>query len=105
MLDTIASYNETLHSTSRCTKQKSSEDSAMLLHKRLGHISKQQIERLVSDGILPSLDLADFQVCIKCIKGKQTNIRRLGANRCSDILELIHTDICRSFLTASWNGQ
>ena len=57
------------------------------------------------DGILPSLDLADFQVCIECIKGKQTNVRRLGANRCSDVLELIYTDICGPFHTEFWNGQ
>ena len=27
------------------------------------------------------------------------------ANRCDDVLELIHTDICGPFLTPSWNGQ
>ena len=57
------------------------------------------------DEILPSLDSVDFQVCIKCIKGKQTNVRRLGTNRSSDILELIHKDICGPFPMASWNGQ
>ena len=77
----------------------------MLWHKRLGHISKQRIERLVSDGILDSLDLRDFKVCIECIKGKQTNVRKLSANRSSNVLELIHTDICGPFPTASWNGQ
>ena len=59
----------------------------------------------MSDGILDPLDLTEFQVCIECIKGKQTNVRRLGANICSDVLELIHTDICGPFPTASWNGQ
>ena len=42
----------------------------MLWHKCLGHISKQRIERLMSDEILLSLDLADFQVCIEYIKEK-----------------------------------
>ena len=41
LLNIIASHNETLHSTSKCTKRKSSEASAILWHKRLGHISKQ----------------------------------------------------------------
>ena len=77
----------------------------MLWNRRLGHISKQRIESLVSDGILGPLDLADFTVCIECIKGKQTNVRKLSANRSSSVLELIHTDICGPFLTASWNGQ
>ena len=30
--------------------------------------------------------------------------RKLGANRCTNVLELIHTDICGSFSIASWNG-
>ena len=51
------------------------ENSSMLWHRRLGHISNQHIQRLVSEGILDPLDFSDFQVCIECIKGKQTNIR------------------------------
>ena len=57
------------------------------------------------DGIFHSLDSADFQVCIEYIKGKQTNVKRIGTNRCSDVLELIYTNICGPFPTASWNGQ
>ena len=59
----------------------------------------------MSDRILDPLDFIDFDVCVNCIKGKQKNIRILGANRTSDILELIHTDIYGSFPTAYWNGQ
>ena len=59
----------------------------------------------MSAEILDSLDLIYFEVCIECIKGKQTNIKKLGANRCSDVLELIHTNICGPLPTASWNGQ
>ena len=32
-------------------------------------------------------------------------MRKKNANRCSDVLELIHTDICGPFPTPSWNGQ
>ena len=49
--------------------------------------------------------MSDFQVCIECIKGKQTNLRKNDANRCGDVLELIHTNICGPFPTSSWNGQ
>jgi len=104
MLDSFTSFNKILLSDSCGTKRKLNENSATLWHKRLGHISKQRIQRLVSDGILDSLDLNNFKVCVECVKGKQTNIRKLGANRCSDVLELIHTDICGPFPTASWNG-
>ena len=77
----------------------------MLCHKRLSHISKQRIQRLVSKRILDSLNFLDLKICIKCIKGKQTNVRKIGANKSSSVLELIHTDICGSFPMTSWNGQ
>jgi hypothetical protein len=106
LLDTIASYNEVFHVESRGTKRKlNNENSAKLWHKHLGHISKARVERLVSDGILDSLDFTDFDICIECIKGKQTKTKRLGANRTSDVIELIHIDICGSFPTVSWNCQ
>jgi len=38
-------------------------------------------------------------------KGKQTKHKRLGANRSSSVLELIHTDIFGPFPTTSWNDQ
>ncbi|RZC02438.1 Retrovirus-related Pol polyprotein from transposon TNT 1-94 [Glycine soja] len=100
-----SSYNEILQISSHGTKRKLNENSATLWHKHLGHISKQRIQRLVLDEILDPLDLSDFEVCIECIKGKQTNIRKLGAKRAKDVLELVHTDICGPFPTTSWNGQ
>ncbi|KAL6339865.1 hypothetical protein AAG906_034953 [Vitis piasezkii] len=82
LLETVSSYNETLHVESRGTKRKLNKDSsASLWHKRLGHISKSRVKRLVSDGILDSLDFSDFDIC------------KLGANRATNVLELIHTDI------------
>ncbi|RVW23725.1 Retrovirus-related Pol polyprotein from transposon TNT 1-94 [Vitis vinifera] len=64
---------------------------------RLGHISNQHIQRLVSEGILDPLDFLDFQVYIECIKGKQTNMKKNDANStfiddysCYDYLYLIH---------------
>ena len=106
MLDTIASYHETLQLSTQGVKRKlTDENSSSLWHKRLGLISKRRIERLVSDGILDSLDFADFEICTICIKGKQTNTRRFGANRATNVLQLIHTNICGPFPTVSWNDQ
>ena len=98
--------NVTLHSSNYGIKRKlKNENSSMLWHKPLGHISNQRIQRLVSEGIFDLLDFSYFQVCIECIKGKQRNMRKKDANKCSDVLELIHTDICGPFSTPSWNGQ
>ena len=58
MLDTVASYHETLQLSTQGVKRKlTDENSSSLWHKRLGHISKRRIERLVSDEILDSLIL------------------------------------------------
>ena len=78
LLHTVTSYNESLHVG---MKRKLNENSAGLWHRRLGHISRNRIERLVSNGILESLDFSDLQICVECIKGKQTNIRKLSAIR------------------------
>ncbi|RVW82676.1 Retrovirus-related Pol polyprotein from transposon TNT 1-94 [Vitis vinifera] len=70
------------------------DDSSTLWHRRLGHISIDRIKRLVNDGVLSTLDFTDFETCVDCIKGKQTNKSKRGATRSSTILEIIHTDIC-----------
>ena len=46
------------------------EDSSMLRHQRLGHISIERLRILVKDGVLNTLDLTDFHTCMGYIKGK-----------------------------------
>ena len=76
MLDIIDSYYETFHVSSRGTKIKlTNENSATLWHKRLGHISKNRIERFVSDEILDSLDLTNFIIFVECIKESKQRTR------------------------------
>ena len=40
------------------------------------------------------LDFADFDTCIDYIKGKQTTKFKKGTKRSTDVLEIIHSDIC-----------
>ena len=102
----VSHIDESLHASNCCTKHKlTGENSSMFWHKCLEHISRQRIQRLVSKGILDSLNFSELKICIECIKGKQTNVRKIGANRSSSVLELIHTDIYGPFPTTSWNGQ
>ncbi|KAL0453457.1 UNVERIFIED_CONTAM: hypothetical protein Slati_1323800 [Sesamum latifolium] len=54
------------------------EDSSVLWHRRLGHISIERIKKLVNDGVLNTLDFTDFNTCVDCIKGKQTNVSKKG---------------------------
>jgi transposase InsO family protein len=80
-------------------------DSPNLWHKRLCHISKERINTLCKQSILPPLDLNALEdVCINCVKGKLTNLRKKGAIRSSNLLELIHTDICGPFPNPTHDG-
>ena len=73
----VSHINESFHASNCGTKHKlTDENSSMLWHKCLGHISKQMMQRLVSKEILDSLDFANFKICIDCIKGKKTNIKK-----------------------------
>ena len=90
----ISLQNNSLHvhiGTKRCNIN---EDYSMLWHWRLGHISIDRIKRLVKDGVLSTLDYTDLETCVDCIKEKQTNKSKKNANRSSNILEIIHIDIC-----------
>lgn len=44
------------------------------------------------------------EVCIECIKGKLTNLRKKCAMGRKGVLELIHRDICRPFPTPTHEG-
>jgi len=70
------------------------EESSMLWHHRLKHISIEKIKRLVNEEELSTLDFADFETCVDYIKGKQTNKSKKGAKRSSNLLEIVHTNIC-----------
>ena len=84
----------TLHSNVGSKRGLINENSSILWHRRLGHISRERIERLVNERILQNLDFTDFHVCVDCIKGKKTKHTKKGATRSNELLEIIHTDIC-----------
>ena len=74
-----------MHKYSR-KQNRVNENSSILWHKRLGHISRERMERLVKDGILVSLDFFDFNFCVGCIKGKYTKIKKNDAIRATKLL-------------------
>ncbi|GJX36332.1 retrovirus-related pol polyprotein from transposon TNT 1-94 [Tanacetum coccineum] len=86
-------------------RSKVNESSAFLWDKRLSHISKERLQRLVKNEILRNLDFTDFGLCVECIMGKQTKHNKKGATRSNNPLEIIHTNICRPFDTPSFTGE
>jgi len=73
----------TLHHNVGTKRGLVNECSVYLWHKHLGHISKETMARLVKNEILPNLDFTDMNVCVDCIKGKQTKHTKKGATRSS----------------------
>ena len=95
----------TLHHNVGTKRNLINESSSYLWHKRLGHISKERMKRLMKDGIFPNLDFTDLDVCVDCIKGKQTKHTKKGATRSGKLLEIVHTDICGSFDSPSFGKE
>jgi hypothetical protein len=56
------------------------------------------IERLIKDDIFIPLDFFNSDYCIDCIKEKYAKqVKKSEAKRSTEILEIIHTDICGPF--------
>ena len=94
-----------VHQNIRIKRSMANENSTYLWHKRLGHVSKERLQRLVKNEILPNLDFADLRLCVDCIKGKQTKHNKKRAIRSTQLLEIIHTYICGPFDTPSFGGE
>jgi hypothetical protein len=66
-------------------------------HCRLGHINEKRIEKFYKDGLLSSFNFESFDTCQSCLFGKMTKTPFTGqSERASDLLELVHTDLCGS---------
>ena len=66
-----------------------------LWHCRLGHVNEKRISKLHKDGYLDSFDYESFETCESCLLGKMTKTPFTGkGERASDLLGLIHTDVC-----------
>ena len=88
-----------------CKRARMNLSSSMLWHKRLGHISRQRLERLVRDGVLSNLDFSDFETCVVCLKGNMiTKTIKKKIDRCGSTLDLIHTYICGPLTPTALGG-
>ena len=77
-------------------RYKVDNDSATYLwHYCLGHIGVKCMKKLHADGLLESLDYESFYTCEPCLMGKMTKTPfSRTMERATDLLEIIHTDIC-----------
>jgi hypothetical protein len=74
-------------------------------HCRLGHISKKRMKKLHEDGLLSSFDFESYETCESCLLGKMTKMPFTGfPERASDLLVLIHTDVCGPMSSTARGG-
>ena len=74
-------------------------------HCRLGHVNEKRILQLHQDGLIHSFDLESFETCESCLLGKMTKAPfSEHSERASDILGLIHTDVCGPISSISRGG-
>ncbi|KAE8686785.1 cytochrome c bioproteinsis protein CCS1 [Hibiscus syriacus] len=78
-----------------------SSDSAMLWHKKLGHMSEQGMKVLVEQKLLPSLTKVSLPLCEHCITSKQHRLKFNTSNsRGKSVLELVHSDVWQAPVTS-----
>ena len=83
------------HNTYYSISVASTEIGAALWHHRLGHMSEKGIQILHSRKLLPNLKQVSLELCENCVYGKQKRVRflRVGKQKKSENLELVHTDV------------
>nr|GEV03140.1 retrotransposon protein, putative, Ty1-copia subclass [Tanacetum cinerariifolium] len=97
------------HFNSICTvsnkRAKHNLDSTYLWSCRLAHISKKHIEKLQHDGLLKSTDEESFDKYVSCLSSKMmTKPFSHRTERATDLLGIIHIDVCGPFRHVSRQG-
>ena len=68
-------------------------------------LSEKRMNKLHADGILNSFDFESYETCEACLIGKMTKSPFNGSpERASDLLELIHSDVCGPMSTTARGG-
>ena len=63
-------------------------------HAKLCHVNKRLIKNMSNLGLIPNISLNDFEKCESCSQAKISKKPHKSVIRDTEILELIHTDIC-----------
>ncbi|GJZ48463.1 retrotransposon protein, putative, ty1-copia subclass, partial [Tanacetum coccineum] len=104
MNDNVSKYNNnSIFSINK--KRKLDLNSSYLWHCRLAHIGKTRMQKLQREGLLESINDGSYDKCESCISGKMTK-KPFNNNieRATDLLGLIHTDVCGPFRHVSRKG-
>ena len=93
--------------TTQNTKKRNASgmNDSYLWHCRLGHISKNRLDKLHKDGLIDPYSYETYDTCHSCIKGKMTKTPFIGKGaRVEELLGLIHSDVCGPMSTHARGG-
>ena len=94
-----------LHIDSNKKVKSNDTNQTYLWHCRLGHINEKRVQKLHRDGLLDKFDFQTYDVCEACLMGKMTKSPFPGkGERASDLLGLVHTDVCGPMSTTARGG-
>ena len=68
-------------------------------HQRLGDVNFYSIKKLMNLNMIPKSDIAHQNTCEICVEAKMTRKSFKTIDRDSNLLELIHSDVCDSGIT------
>jgi GAG-pre-integrase domain len=84
----------------------SHENMTFMWHCRFGHINKKHIKKLHEVGFLGNFNIETINACKSCLRGKMTKeLFSKKGQRTSDLLALIHTDVCGPMSTYTRNSD
>ena len=75
----------------------SQEETTMMWHRRLGHMSERGLKVLAERNLIPGLKTVDLPFCEHCVISKQHRLKFAKSTaRSKHILDLIHSDVWES---------
>eukprot|EP00795_Rhopilema_esculentum_P008820 gene8820-biopygen1729 len=88
----------------------SADDSLQLWHQRFGHLGVKNLKTLQDEELVEGLkfnDSKDMQFCEACVEGKQTrnSFPKGQATHATELLEIVHSDVCGPMQTTSLGGH
>ena len=79
---------------------------ASLWHRRLNHISEKGLNCLAKKDVLQGLKSVELERCSHCMDDKQTRVsfKKYPTSRKSELLQLVHSDVCGPLKVKSFSG-
>ncbi|GKA20423.1 zinc finger, CCHC-type containing protein [Tanacetum coccineum] len=79
-------------------------NNSILWHARLGHVYIKRMQDMSKDGLIPAFDM-DTEKCKTCMLNKITKKPFQNVKCKTDVLELIHSDLCGLHATPSLGNK